>query len=107
MFRGRGSFLKFRLEDGLHIILRGNITVYETRGEYQILADYVEPVGAGALQLAFEQMKERLAKEGLFDKNRKRPIPLFQRRSGSSPLLPAQQFGICSISWTGGSQISI
>lgn len=82
MFRGRGSFLKFRLEDGLHIILRGNITVYETRGEYQILADYVEPVGAGALQLAFEQMKERLAKEGLFDKNRKRPIPSVPKKVG-------------------------
>lgn len=82
MFRGRGSFLKFRLEDGLHIILRGNITVYETRGEYQILADYVEPVGAGALQLAFEQMKERLAKEGLFDKNRKRPIPPVPKKVG-------------------------
>ncbi len=82
MFRGRGSFLKFRLEDGLHIILRGNITVYETRGQYQILADYVEPVGAGALQLAFEQMKERLAKEGLFDKNRKRPIPSVPKKVG-------------------------
>src|SRR3989337_66052 len=82
MFRGRGSLLKFRLEDGLHIILRGNITVYETRGEYQILADYVEPVGAGALQLAFEQMKERLAKEGLFDKARKRQIPPFPKKVG-------------------------
>ncbi|MBM2838394.1 MAG: exodeoxyribonuclease large subunit [Deltaproteobacteria bacterium] len=82
MFRGRGSFLKFRLEDGLHIILRGNITVYETRGEYQILADYIEPVGAGALQLAFEQLKERLAKEGLFDKARKRPIPSVPKKVG-------------------------
>ncbi|MBI4745272.1 MAG: exodeoxyribonuclease VII large subunit [Deltaproteobacteria bacterium] len=82
MFRGRGSFLRFRLEDGLHIILRGNITVYETRGEYQILADYIEPVGAGALQLAFEQLKERLAKEGLFDKVRKRPIPPVPKKVG-------------------------
>lgn len=82
MFRGRGSFLKFRLEDGLHIILRGNITVYETRGEYQILADYIEPVGAGALQLAFEQLKERLSKEGLFDKARKRPIPMVPKKVG-------------------------
>lgn len=82
MFRGRGSFLKFRLEDGLHIILRGSITVYETRGEYQIIADYIEPVGAGALQLAFEQLKERLAKEGLFDKTRKRPIPSVPKKVG-------------------------
>lgn len=82
MFRGRGSFMKFRLEDGLHIILRGNITVYETRGEYQILADYIEPVGAGALQLAFEQLKEKLSKEGLFDKARKRPIPTVPKKIG-------------------------
>lgn len=82
MFRGRGSFLKFRLEDGLHILLRGNITVYETRGEYQILADYIEPVGAGALQLAFEQLKERLSKEGLFDQARKRTIPMVPKKVG-------------------------
>lgn len=82
MFRGRGSFLKFRLEDGLHILLRGSITVYETRGEYQILADYIEPVGAGALQLAFEQLKEKLSKEGLFDKARKRPIPAVPKKIG-------------------------
>ena len=82
MFRGRGSFLKFRLEDGLHILLRGNITVYEIRGEYQILADYIEPVGAGALQLAFEQLKERLSKEGLFDQGRKRPIPMVPKKVG-------------------------
>lgn len=82
MFRGRGSFLKFRLEDGLHILLRGNLTVYETRGEYQILADYIEPVGVGALQLAFEQLKERLSKEGLFDQARKRPIPMVPKKVG-------------------------
>src|SRR3990172_2407840 len=82
MFRGQGRFLKFRPEDGLHIILRGNITVYEARGEYQILADYIEPVGAGALQLAFEQLKEKLAKEGLFDKARKRSIPMVPKKVG-------------------------
>lgn len=82
MFRGQGRFLKFRLEDGLHIILRGNITVYEARGEYQILADYIEPVGAGALQLAFEQLKEKLGKEGLFDQARKRPIPMVPKKVG-------------------------
>lgn len=82
MFKGQGRFLKFKPEDGLHIILRGNITVYEARGEYQILADYIEPVGAGALQLAFEQLKEKLAKEGLFDKARKRPIPMVPKKIG-------------------------
>lgn len=82
MFRGQSRFLRFRLEDGLHIILRGNITVYEARGEYQILADYIEPVGAGALQLAFEQLKEKLGKEGLFDQARKRPIPMVPKKVG-------------------------
>lgn len=82
MFKGQGRFLKFKPEDGLHIILRGNITVYEARGEYQVLADYIEPVGAGALQLAFEQLKEKLAKEGLFDKARKRPVPMVPKKVG-------------------------
>lgn len=82
MFRGQGRFLKFKPEDGLHIILRGNITVYEARGEYQVLADYIEPVGAGALQLAFEQLKEKLAKEGLFEKARKRPVPMVPKKVG-------------------------
>lgn len=82
MFRGQGRFLKFRLEDGLHVILRGNITVYEARGEYQIQANYIEPAGIGALQLAFEQLKEKLAKEGLFDPSRKRPIPMVPKKVG-------------------------
>lgn len=82
MFRGQGRFLKFKLEDGLHIILRGSITVYEARGEYQILANYAEPVGAGALQMAFEQLKEKLAREGLFDQARKRPVPMVPKKVG-------------------------
>lgn len=82
MFKGRGSFLKFRLEDGLHVILRGSLTVYDARGEYQILAEYMEPLGAGALQLAFEQLKERLAREGLFAEARKRPIPAVPKKVG-------------------------
>jgi exodeoxyribonuclease VII large subunit len=82
MFRNQGRFLKFRPEDGLHVILRGNVTVYEARGEYQILADYIEPAGIGALQLAFEQLKEKLAKEGLFDPGRKRPMPMVPKKVG-------------------------
>lgn len=82
MFRGQGRFLKFRIEDGLHLIIRGSLTVYEARGEYQILADYMEPAGIGALQLAYEQLKEKLAKEGLFDQARKRPIPAVPKKVG-------------------------
>ncbi len=82
MFRGQGRFLKFRMEDGLHLIIRGSLTVYEARGEYQILADYIEPAGVGALQLAYEQLKERLSKEGLFDPARKRPIPAVPKKVG-------------------------
>ncbi|MBI5182503.1 MAG: exodeoxyribonuclease VII large subunit [Nitrospirae bacterium] len=74
--------IKFELKDGLHIICHGRVTVYETRGEYQIVIDMVEPQGIGALQLAFEQLKERLSKEGLFDTARKRPIPLLPKKIG-------------------------
>lgn len=82
MFKGQGRFLKFRLEDGLHVIMRGSVTVYEARGEYQVLADYIEPAGVGALQLAYEQLKERLSKEGLFEQARKRPIPVVPKKVG-------------------------
>jgi len=66
----------------MHVIVRGRLTVYETRGEYQIVLDTVEPKGIGALQLAFEQLKERLSAEGLFDQDRKKPIPAFPRTVG-------------------------
>ena len=68
--------VKFKLEDGLHITVRGSIGVYEQRGEYQIYVQTMEPVGLGALQLAFEQLKKKLAAEGLFDQARKKPLPL-------------------------------
>lgn len=64
------------------MIARGRLTVYELRGEYQIVIDTVEPKGVGALQLAFEQLKERLAAEGLFDQERKKPLPAFPRTVG-------------------------
>jgi len=67
----------FDLKDGLEVICRGNISVYAPRGNYQLLVDTIEPVGAGALQLAFEQLKEKLEKEGLFDQARKKPIPKY------------------------------
>lgn len=75
MFRGSNSKLKFNLKDGLEVIARGRISVFEPRGSYQIICDLIEPVGAGALQKAFEQLKEKLKQEGLFDSSRKRPLP--------------------------------
>lgn len=82
MFRSANRLLRFQPKDGLAVLVYGNVTLYEKRGEYQISAEFMEPKGLGALQLAFEQLKERLAKEGLFDQARKRPIPLLPRRIG-------------------------
>jgi exodeoxyribonuclease VII large subunit len=82
MFRSSARLLRFRPENGLHVIVRGRITVYEERGELQISAEFMEPQGAGALQLAFEQLKARLAAEGLFEASRKKPIPPLPRRIG-------------------------
>jgi exodeoxyribonuclease VII large subunit len=82
MFRSSAVRLRFILQEGLQVIVRGRLTVYEPRGEYQIVIDTVEPKGIGALQLAFEQLKGRLAEEGLFDQDRKKPIPAFPRTVG-------------------------
>jgi exodeoxyribonuclease VII large subunit len=82
MFRSSAKLLRFRPENGLHVTLRGRITVYEDRGELQISAEFMEPQGAGALQVAFEQLKARLQAEGLFDASRKKPIPLLPQRIG-------------------------
>src|SRR5260370_27914043 len=75
MFRSSAKLLRFRPDNGLHVTVRGRITVYEDRGELQISAEFMEPKGAGALQLAFEQLKARLAAEGLFEASRKKTIP--------------------------------
>jgi exodeoxyribonuclease VII large subunit len=74
--------LKFRVEDGLKVTLRGSISVYEQRGEYQIYVESMEPLGVGALQLAFEQLKKRLEAEGLFEAKHKKPLPLLPSRIG-------------------------
>ncbi len=79
MFRGYNAKLKFRPHDGLEVLIRGKVTVFEPRGEYQITCDTMEPVGAGALQKAFEQLKEKLKREGLFDPAHKRPLPSLPR----------------------------
>jgi exodeoxyribonuclease VII large subunit len=82
MFRSSAKLLRFRPENGLHVTVRGRITVYEDRGELQISAEFMEPQGAGALQLAFEQLKARLQTEGLFDASRKKAIPSLPQRIG-------------------------
>src|SRR5438067_7027178 len=82
MFRSEAKLLRFRPENGMQVIARGRVTVYEARGELQISAEYLEPKGAGALQIAFEQLKAKLAAEGLFDASRKKPIPALPRRIG-------------------------
>jgi exodeoxyribonuclease VII large subunit len=79
LFRRQASLLRFRPEDGLHVLVRGRVSIYEQRGQMQLVAETMEPVGAGSLQLAFEQLKERLRAEGLFDADRKQPLPSFPR----------------------------
>ena len=81
-FRGVNTRIRFRPSDGLQVRARGRLTVYEPRGEYELAVEALDPVGAGALRVAFEQLKERLAAEGLFDEELKRPLPLLPRRVG-------------------------
>src|SRR5262245_30244611 len=82
LFRGRMRRVRFEPADGLHVLAFGRLEVYAVRGEYQLVCDVLEPKGLGALQLAFEQLKARLAAEGLFDAARKRPLPVLPRRVG-------------------------
>lgn len=77
LFKGSARFVRFKPVDGLAVIARGKLEVYEARGEYQLIVESMEPQGAGALQLAFDQLKKRLAMEGLFNAERKRPLPKF------------------------------
>jgi len=82
LYRGAARFAKFKPRDGLSVIVRGNLWAYEPRGEYQLIVELLEPQGAGALQLAFEELKKKLAAEGLFETARKRPLPKLPRRIG-------------------------
>ncbi|MDD5284381.1 MAG: exodeoxyribonuclease VII large subunit [Desulfuromonadaceae bacterium] len=82
MFKGSAKNLKFRPTDGMALIVRGRISVYDQRGEYQLLCEYLEPTGVGTLQTAFIQLKERLAREGLFAETHKKAMPRFPRRIG-------------------------
>ena len=82
LFRPVARALKFDLEDGMHIVCRARMNVYKPRGEYQLILDYAEPRGVGALQIAFEQLKAKLQAEGLFDPVHKKPIPYLPSRIG-------------------------
>lgn len=82
MFAGSARFLKFKPADGMRVIVRGRISVYEPSGQYQLYAEEMQPDGVGALSIAFEQLKEKLEAEGLFDDSRKRPLPQYPRRIG-------------------------
>src|SRR5438105_1429203 len=82
MFRTQARLLRFRPENGMHALARGRVTVYESRGELQLSAEYLEPKGAGAVQVAFEQLKAKLQAEGLFEGARKKPLPAYPQRIG-------------------------
>ena len=81
-FRGVNRAIRFRPSDGLQVRARGRLTVYEPRGDYELIVEGLDPVGAGALRVAFEQLRERLQREGLFAESLKRPLPLLPRRVG-------------------------
>jgi len=81
-FRHKKRYIRFEPEEGMEVLCKGNVTLYEVRGDLQINIDYMEPLGIGALHLAFEQIKERLGREGLFDPERKKPLPLLPRKVG-------------------------
>src|SRR4029077_11605258 len=84
-FKSQLRGMKFRPEDGLHVTVRGSISVYEARGEYQIYIEHIEPVGLGALQLAFDQLKKSLEAEGIYAEDRKKPLPVLPRCIGLIP----------------------
>jgi exodeoxyribonuclease VII large subunit len=80
MFRPQTRYLKFMPQDGMKVIVRGRVAIYEPRGEYQVILDYMEPLGVGALALAFEQLKKKLAAQGIFDQGIKKPLPFLPQR---------------------------
>ena len=82
LFRSNLQRIRFLMKEGMHVLVRGHLSVYEPRGEYQVVVEQVEPRGIGALQLAWEQLKERLSEEGVFDEHRKRPLPRFPSTVG-------------------------
>ena len=82
MFRNANQHIKFIPENGMHVVVRAKVSIYEPRGDYQLIANHIEEIGFGALQRAFEQLKSKLEKEGLFDEEHKKPIPEFPKQIG-------------------------
>jgi exodeoxyribonuclease VII, large subunit len=82
MFRNRRTSLKFKPENGVEVLMKANVSLYEDRGEFQLVIEYMEPAGYGALQRAFEELKQRLFNEGLFNEEHKRPIPYMAKTIG-------------------------
>ena len=82
MFKPRSTWLRFKPADGMHVLARARLSLYEPRGDFQLIVEHLEEAGDGALRRAFEQLKQRLAAEGLFDDARKKPIPALPRRIG-------------------------
>ena len=101
MFRSAHRYLKFKPQDGMAVLARGRLDVYEARGDYQLQVEFLEPQGHGALQLAFEQLKKKLAAEGLFEAARRGRCPNTRAVSGWSPRRAARQFRTCSTFWPG------
>src|SRR5271157_564426 len=93
MWRTQARLLRFKPDNGLQVVARGRVTIYDERGDLQFQAEHLEPKGAGALQIAFEQLKAKLEAEGLFDQGRKKPIPTLPARIGivTSPQAAALQ----------------
>lgn len=107
-FRSQNRLLKFNPEDGMDVIVRGSVSVYPPRGEFQLIANTIEPLGPGALQLAFEQLKTRLESEGLFDSKHKKPLPLLPSKIGivTSPTGAAIQ-DILKVLWRRNDRLNI
>jgi exodeoxyribonuclease VII large subunit len=102
MFRTSLRTLRFAPKDGLRVVARGRVTVYDPKGEYQIVCEHFEPEGLGARQLAFEQLKARLTAEGLFAAERKRPITELPRKVGRRDVARrARRYGTSSTSSAG------
>jgi len=100
MFRSALRYLRFKPEDGLHVVARGRLSVYDPKGEYQLVCEHMEPHGLGALQLAFDQLKKRLQAEGLFDAARKRPLPALPAKIGLVTSLDGAALGdIIKVLW--------
>lgn len=95
MFRGNASKLRFELKEGLKVLIDGALSVYTPRGEYQINCFSIQPSGHGALALAFEQLKQKLAAQGYFEASRKKSFPAFPERSRLSPPLRVRRSKIC------------